>query len=90
MSKHLDLYVDESRTSYYNNENYSYSENEDSDNIDIENEQDYGNTLSKIDDTANTIRANILTYVKDKGYSLCEFLNIENVRNFTIYLTNKK
>ena len=86
MSKDISDMVD-SRI-FYNNENY-YDYDEETDNSDINDEIYFENNTNLVDETAKEIRKNMISYAKDNGYHLCEFLNIENVHNFTNYILNR-
>lgn len=64
-----------------------------SDDIEIndEDDQEYKKEESElyINETATIIRQKILDYVDAGTYSLCEYLDIENVENYLLWLLDK-
>jgi hypothetical protein len=69
----------------------AFSENIEINDDEDENENEYKKEESKlyINETATIIRRKILDYVDNGPYSLCEYLDIDNVENYLLWLLNK-
>jgi len=71
----------------YNEEEYEYDN-------DSEEEYEYQCDLAeeyvqKIENVSNQIKYALIKYSEESGFPLCEYLDIDNVKNFVIWLLEK-